>query len=279
MYFIFSPALRFLSTKLTNYVFIVVGLNPVSAKSRRHEFIFVLNTIGQLSALTGFVAVLVVFRQQIVERFDEMGKLNVALKGASIIVTHWIVLADTMRTKCALRRVSQNFHIVDRKIMHWKASSFDGIARDQVNAALIVVGYLSFVVISEILMVGLTPRRGIWRWYWYATTWSLSVNRLRHLQNVQLVEELAARYRAIRTELETLASHDRSSQDIAKCIQLSNQVTENLADINADISSVFGLSQLANLTQNFVQLSSDLYWMYGMVYSNKTAMLWGKIKF
>lgn len=203
-----------------------------------------------------------------------MGKVNVALKGASIIVTHWIILFDILRTRNALRRIFKNFKVVDAEIKHWKSTI--GIRQDLVNVALIILAYIMFVATSEIAIMVFIARSEDWWWYWYSTILSISVNRLRHLQNVQLVEELTARYRAVRKEMETLADCAKSSLEIGKCIQLSNRVTEILNETNGDISSVFGLSQLANLTQNFVQLSSDLYWMYGMIYSNQTSMLLGK---
>lgn len=270
----FSTVIRVSWTFGINPVFVAFGLSPVSTKSSKTEYLLKLYTIVQLIALSIFFGVLIAFRIQIVEKYDSTGNLNVVLRGASILIAHWIVMADVLRQTSALRKIMQNFKAVDVKIMHCK--NYAGIRQDQFKVLVIVVGYVSFVVTSEVLFSTFTTRGEEWWWYWYATIFSLSINRLRHLQNVYLIEELVCRYRAIRLEIESMAESDISIHRVEQVARLSLQLTEKLAEIRADISSVFGLSQLANLTQNFVQLSGDLYWMYGMIYRNQTAMLLGK---
>lgn len=270
----FSCLNRLLSFGYTSQIFILFGWRPTSTQSRRSDILSVATTISQLSALSVFAVVLIVFRQQIIEAFDSVGKLNAILKGSSILLTHVVILCEALRTRTSMRRVWQNLAVVDAKIGHLGPFALVR-RRDRMRVAFSVVGYVVFVVATEITIAALVPRKAIWLGYWYATIFSLCANRLKHLQNVQLIDELASRYRAIRMDMEAAARGNSSLNDMMNSVRLFKEVTVHLHEINDDITTICCLSQLANLTQNFVQLSSDLYWLYGMIYRSNTEMLIG----
>lgn len=119
-----------------------------------------------------------------------------------------------------------------------------------------------------------------WTFMWVACILPLTVSRLRHLQHSLFIEVLSCRFRVIKMELKSIArlSKLESNQLIAKNyafydglfnkISSIKKVYNILWETSLLINKSFGISQLTNLLQNFVQLTCDLYMMYSFLYYN-----------
>ena len=122
-----------------------------------------------------------------------------------------------------------------------------------------------FFIFVEISIIALVQRDRQWTRYWCLVIFSLSMTRLRYLQQTMFVDIVAGRLKVIRMELAGIVEASKSAGsagEVPKRLFMLKRAYHTLYEITVHLNAVFGLSQLANLLQNFIQLASDLFWIY-----------------
>ncbi|XP_053673505.1 gustatory receptor 8a-like [Anopheles nili] len=128
---------------------------------------------------------------------------------------------------------------------------------------------------------------------WCLTVSSLFVIRMKHLHHAYHIDRLAARFDILREQLESLigSAADNLGEWSALLKSHRNGPRESnqrriftakgtylaLWRASKDLNECCVYSQLANLLQNFIQCTCDLYTMYSLLYLNQISDIFGYI--
>lgn len=238
--------------------------------------------IGVVGALIYITCVKFVHDQS-----DNLVNFNNILTFSIIILTHFIVLIESLWTRNNFIKIWKNIEMCDvliRKLI----DGYDEILKSFYKKVSIKI--LSFVIITcvlELLIIFNIQNDASWSFLWKVTFLSSTVSRFRHLQYTIYIEILACRFKIIKRELNSIVmlTKVQNNQLISRNFQfiegLSNKINsiKKIYSINWEISLLinksFGISQIANFLQNFVQLTCDLYVMYSFLYVNDLTYIKG----
>lgn len=234
-------------------------------------------TVAQLTALIVYVCTLVTMRARIFDLFDTIGIYNAVFKGSTLLVTHLFILGEALYARASHRAVSAGLAEIDRICKRKRfggrfggGANGDYIGRAHSRNALVFWAYACLAIGSEAIIVGTVSRTPVWKLFWLATVVSVALSRLRHLQHAMCVRGLTARVRIVRKALGRIAEAglDDTAQAAERLAELQ-MLAGAVYEISSHMERIFGLSQLLNLMQNFVQLLCDLYWLYSMLHINE----------
>lgn len=245
--------------------------SPVSNILTKLDIWLSLWSFSMLTPLIAYVAVIAYYYSEIMDMFGSLGKVNAGAKGAAIILTHLAVLYEALFTRVEQRQLWAKLLVVDECLASLGANATVARMRFFRDYSIKFGSYLIFALVSELLIFITVRNNSEWSVYWYATIFSLMVIRLKHLQHVLYVDMLTSRFHVIKLELERIASTSRKIMDYqlldqVKGLQSAYATLYEMCDL---LGAVCNISQLTNLTQNFIQLSGDLYWMYSMLHRNQ----------
>lgn len=112
--------------------------------------------------------------------------------------------------------------------------------------------------------------------YWYATTISLMITRIRLCQEIMYIDMLTMGYTVIGDRLGDILELNEKRIQLSANIDMLN-VEKKFKTITSayvllykilnNFKIMTGASQLANLTLNFVQITGDSYWLYNEIHS------------
>lgn len=228
-------------------------------------------SLTMLTPLFAYVVVIAYYYSEIMNQFGSLGKVNAGAKGAAIILTHLAVVYEALFTRQEQRQLWAKLLVVDECLANLGANATVARMRFFRDYSIKFGSYLTFALISELVIFFAVQDNSEWSLYWYATIASLMVIRMKHLQHVLYVDLLTSRFHVIKLELERIAVTSRKIMDDqlleqVKGLQIAYATLYEMSDL---LETVCNISQLTNLTQNFIQLSGDLYWMYSMLQGNQ----------
>lgn len=225
-----------------------------------------------------YVVLCALYYQELMDMFGSMGKVNAGAKGGAIIVTHFVVSFEAIWSRRSLCVIWQKLYAVDGLLKEIGVNVQQLQRGFYRNYSWKFVGYSTFTLGSELIIYFVVSNNPEWSRFWLATIVSLMVIRWKHLQHVLYVDVLTSRFGVIRQELERISARSKvvMSTELLEHMKRLMGAYTLLYDMSDRLGRTCNLSQLANLTQNFVQLSGDLYWMYSMLYRNLFNTLPGK---
>lgn len=228
-------------------------------------------SLAMLAPLIAYVVVIAYYNSEIMDNFGSLGKVNAGAKGAAIILTHLAVVYEALLTRGEQRMLLVKLLAVDECLASIGANATGARKRYFWNYSIKFGSYLTFALVSELIIFFNVRNNSEWSTYWYATIVSLMVIRMKHLQHVLYVDILTSRFHLIKFELERIATTSRKIMDYQLLEQLKGlqSAYATLYEMCDLLEVICNISQLANLTQNFIQLSGDLYWMYSMLQRNQ----------
>lgn len=217
-----------------------------------------------------YVVLCAFFYRELMDMFSSIGKVNAGAKGAAIIVTHFVVSFEAVLTRHNQRIIWHKLNAVDGCLKQISVNINEIQQRFYRRYCRKFFIYLFFAIGSELIIYFVVSNNAEWSRYWLATIVSLMVIRLKHLQHVLFVDMLTSRFRVIKLELKRISVRSKvlMSAELLEHMKRLMAAYTMLQEMGDRLGSVCNISQLANLTQNFVQLSGDLYWMYSMLYRN-----------
>lgn len=122
-----------------------------------------------------------------------------------------------------------------------------------------------------------------WTTFWFCEIFSLQMTRLRHFQEIFFVEIIFSHLRALNRNLSNLILWTKSlecqeslaSKHFNRKLNDLKDAARHLMTMIICVNRIFCWSQALNFGQQFIQITSDLYWVY--VFSCKAdEFLWRK---
>lgn len=240
--------------------------------------IFVFWSFFNVILVTLLALISFLLNDELFQKHNTIGRFNDILKFSTIILTHLTVLIESLCTRDHQKSIWQKFQSIDQS---FSKIDVDSKAKNNIFYRFFSIKFIlwfGIATIIEILIVTFIREDDQYKRYWYLTIISLTVSRSRHLQQNLYIDMLAFRFNNIKKELKEIVKQSEKDQYSQKEEMFSKKLLTKvkyikemynvLWEISVHINKGFGLSQLANLMQNFIQLTSDLYWIYSALYKN-----------
>lgn len=255
-----------------------LNFNKNDKTNKLFQNIFVLWSLFNIALVASLAIACFCLNEQLFKKHDTIGRFNDILKFSTIILTHLMVLIESVCTRNHQKNIWQKFQLVDQ---NFSKIDVDSKARNNFFYRKYSIKFFLWFGLSsliEILIISLIREDDQYRRYWFLTIISLTISRSRHLQQNLYIDMLAFRFNIIKKELKEIVRQSEKDQYSLKEEMYSKKLLTKvkhikemynvLWEISVHVNKGFGLSQLTNLMQNFIQLTSDLYWIYSALYKN-----------
>jgi hypothetical protein len=266
--------------------FRLFGLCPIKVDdaSKRSENAFFINIILIVWSVFQFLLIgVLTFCVCIKFMHDESSDLanfNNMLTFSIIALTHAVIIVESAVVCRNFIAIWANMRLVDG-LINAMISEYDEILRNfYKRTAIKVIGYIFMTALLELAVIFNIRGDNNWTFMWCACVFPLTASRLRHLQHLMFIDVISCRFRIIKRELKAIVRLTKleNNQLIVKNFSFYDGLFNKISSIKKVynvlwetsllINKCFGLSQLSNLLQNFVQLTCDLYSMYSFLYVN-----------
>lgn len=255
----------------------VNAINVDHASAKKNNILLVFWSSVNLLLLLISGLLICIYYEEILDMFDNDGKINAVAKSGTIILAHLFIVAESLLTRSNQQNVWEYLILVDQCLDSIGGKSRLIRKKFYQCYSIKFIAFQLLAIGSELYILLGLEKNAEWTLYWYATIFSLTTIRSKHLQHILFVDMLTSRFEAIKVELDhiVLKSKDKMTSEVYAHLKQIKIAYGFLYEMCDNLESVCSLSQLTNLTQNFIQLSGDLYWMYLMLYRNKFSKLPG----
>lgn len=278
-------------------VFSFFGLCPVSTRNVAQPKVDSINFVFLLWSafhLVFAVAIAIMTAQIFVYHSNDANdatigvvSFNNVLKFFSLTLTHVVTIVESVYVRKNFIEIWQRVHTIDDMLgniiqdYNKTRKGFLKATSRKIIICLLLTSAIEITIIAKIHAIA------DWSLIWWVLITPLTFSRLRHLQHTLYIDLLASRFRTMKRELNqivkltkldhskimprTLHFYDGMFKRISTIKNVYNITWETSLFINRS----FGLSQLVNLLQNFIQLTCDLYLVYSFLYNNSLEYIIG----
>lgn len=254
------------------------------AKHKIRNRILVLWSVVIVACLTTvYIVVVSLYHMNILRPRSNFISLNDLAKLSAIYLTHFIIIIEALWTRNQMslyltKLIQVNADLVDLFVEPKKrhVPPIDIYLRK-------FISYLVFACTIETIIIVRVQSDPPWSVYWWICIVPLMMGRMRHLQHALFVDILTIRFTLIRKEIEYLIklsankkANGIDDEYLISKLRIVKCIYSNLYEMSNHLSASFGLSQLVNLMQNFIQLTSDLFSIYAVLYRNDFTNLIGE---
>jgi hypothetical protein len=264
--------------------FQICGFYPVSIKrSKEHaffhqHFFLILWSILHFLVLLSIMFFVAVHHEKMLYAVNLIGMINDVLVFSSLILAHLTIIVETI--------VKQKYFV-----KYWNL--YDKVRRMEKRSKkkkwfkAIIIKLLIFLVFSisiEVIVFNCINSDLQWTTFWKASVFSLLMTRVRHCQHIFFIDIIFYSLQDINLRLKTSTSWTKVIEGDKKLInkflyknmkQIKEQV-KNLMEMIICVNRVFCWSQVINFGQHFIEITSELYWVYAFATGPK--FLWRNFK-
>lgn len=264
-----------INKKLTYFsiIFQIFGICPALPDtkiiiSRILQFLIILNT----TILLTISLIIYNYEEFIFHSRDIIGKFTDVLELVAPIMAHMVAIFESIWTKRDQIKIWNkmtefNFTMKDFKLICYKKEQ----RRFSIKFFL-----LNITILSEIAIIMIASSEAEYKWarHWYCRLYSNIVGRLGNLQLILYIEFLCSRIRNINKELVHISNLtelyfiEKIHLKIYKSIKKAKMAHSIFWDISETMNSRFGWSLLFSITNYFICLTVDFYWIF--VHFNET---------
>lgn len=155
----------------------------------RNIFLIIWSTLSILS-LSAYIILICVFYELVLNSLNDIGEFSALTKGGTVLITHLIILCESLTTRndqgylwIKARSVDETFEKMGLNKDIYKNKFFR-------NYALKFFSYQLFAWIAEIVVIIQVHSNLSWRYFNYATLFSLMVSRTRHLHHALYIGKI-----------------------------------------------------------------------------------------
>lgn len=231
---------------------------PNTKKFLIHLIFF--GSIFNLLILMGTIFIIIPYEEHIFYPSDLIGKFTDIIQLAFPILAHFVAILETMaarkhQMKIWTRIVRGNLILKDLKSYVTRKEEKTYIKK------FIFFNLVSFLAEFAVISIATISNDYRWRNHWFTRLFSNIVGRLLNLHYILYVDLIYSRIRIINDELKDIILHGDNKQIFRK-IQKIKMFHSNCWCISQSVNSRFGLSLLASITNYFICLTVDFYWMF-----------------
>lgn len=235
--------------------FQIFTISSVILPNTKKKINLILNfcAILNLTLLSSIVYCSFKYEEDIFFSRDIIGKFTDIIQLLSPIISHIIIIVESLRTKKAQTKI-WNKIIVSNSLL--KSNNY---RKEEIRYSIkfFILNFLS--ILSEIVIFRLERNDVKYTNLWYCKLYSNIVVRLENLQIILYVDFLGSRLKVINNEMRLLSySSNIESYEKIKKIKILHSI---LWDISQTLNTRFGWSLLFSIINYFVCLTVDFYWI------------------
>lgn len=219
---------------------------------------------------------------------SDIANFNNILKFSIMIMTHIVTCLESLVVRKNFIeiwiRVKTTDDLIGRML-----PNYDAILNDfyKETSKKQILALLSTFVIELVIILSIYEMPS-WSFMWSISIVPILMSRFRHLHHALFIEMLSCRFRIIKKELKSIVKFTklesngllnknfRFYENLYRKLSTIKSVYNTLWETSLLINRSFGLSQLVNLLQNFIQLTCDLYLLYSFLYKNNMTFITGE---
>lgn len=219
---------------------------------------------------------------------SEVSSFNNILKFAIMILTHFVTIVECLVVRQNFIEIWKRIRMIDNLIDGMIDNYQSLLEKFYMSTTRKLILCIIFTTIMELLIIVNILDMPSWTFMWNISIVSLSMSRLRHLQHTLYIDLLTCRFKLIKKELKAIvkltkydsnlliAKNEIFYESLFRKIGTIKNIYNTLWETSLLINRSFGISQLANLLQNFIQLTCDLYMIYSVLYKNNLSHIFGE---
>jgi 7tm Chemosensory receptor len=209
-----------------------------------------------------------------------LASFNNMITFAIIVMTQAVILIESVVVRKNFLKIWSQLTKIDNEIRGMIGNYDEILSAFYRHCSLKILTYLLLTFTFELLIILNILSDENWTFMWCMCVVPLSISRLRHLQHTLFIDALTCRFRVIKKELIVMAKFTKLENNrlMAKNRSFYNGIFNKISAIKIVYNLLwetsllynrtFGFSQLSNLLQNFIQLTTDLYRMYSFLYKS-----------
>lgn len=235
-----------------------------------------------LATLLGAVAY-----QAFVDDNSDISSFNNVLKFSVTALTYFVTCVESIAVRKNFIEIWIRIRLIDDLIGNMLQDYESILNKFYKETVLKIVAYMFFTTAIEVLVITNVYELESWRLMWSLLIIPVTMSRFRHLHHTLFIEMLSCRFRVIKNELKSIVEFTKLDSNklmaknfvfyegLFKKLSTIKSVYNTLWETSLLINRSFGVSQLINLLQNFVQLTCDLYLVYSFLYKNNLTYILG----
>ena len=200
-----------------------------------------------------------------------IGRINDVIVYASLITAHFSIVLETV----IQRRYFVLFWDYYDKIQSLNKTKEN---KNWCSKFIIKISiYICFTIIVESLVIINVNKDDQWTHFWYASIFANSMTRIRHIQHIFFIDVIFFNLLDVNQHMKNGVQWTKGLRNETSLgyrylfdnIYRRKQQFKNLIEMLICVNRIFRWSQLLNFSQNFIEVTSELYWIYAYAISPK----------
>lgn len=163
-------------------IFSIASENKTNVSRYCKVFLIIWSLVNILS-LSAFIIVICVYYELVLNKLGSIGTFSAVSKGATVLITHLVILLESLLTREDQECLWNKAKSVDRTFEKMGIDTAVHSHKFYKNYSLKFFSYQLFAWIAEILVISLIQNNLSWKLFNYATLFSVMVSRSRHLHH------------------------------------------------------------------------------------------------
>lgn len=270
----FKPALVF---------FQACGFYPVAINPKKSS-----NTWAKVLGLWSFSMALLVFSFLIFMAANQdtmlysetpIGKINDILVYFSLLIAHVAIIVESFLKRKHFQKYWMHYERITRlrapsTRRNWKA-----------GVGIKMIAFVLFSLLAEVLIISSISSDRQWTNFWCAEVFSLLMTRNRHLQHIFFIdiifftlEDMNGRLRSLIAWTKVIPGDKKFAREVLRrTLLLNKEQFKHLMEMVICVNRIFCWSQVLNFGQHFVEVTSELYWVYA--FTTGPSFMWRELRF
>lgn len=272
-------------------LFTFCGFCPIVINDKRKglkfEVINIILIIWSLLHIAVLGTLVYIGSSEFLDEESDLDGFNNILKFSAMSITYFLACVESIAVRKNFIEIWIRIKSTDEMIGSMLPEYAAVLKTFYKKTARKIVLYLIFTFVMEFAIItNITPMKN-WSFMWYISIVPLTMSRMRHLQHTLYIDLLTHRFQVIKQELKLIVKLTKLKNNklvtknfvfydgLFRKINTIKKVYNILWETSLFTNRSFGVSQLANLLQNFVQLTCDLYLVYSFLYHNNLVYILG----
>lgn len=222
---------------------------------------------------------------------DDSGfaSFNNILKFSIMVLTYFATCLESFFSRNNFVEIWTRIKTADDLIQNLLPNHISNLNKFYKDTTRKIILAMLFTIGIELIIISNVYDVYNWRSMWIISIIPVIMSRFRHLHHQLFIELLSYRFRVIKTELKSIVRYTKIEDNksinknflfydgLFKKLSTIKSVYNTLWETSLLINRSFGVSQLINLLQNFIQLTCDLYMVYSFLYKNNMTHITGNL--
>lgn len=249
-----------------------------SAKCQMTKIFLSLWSFVNFGIVLSLILYVSINHDQILYAITPIGEINDILVYFSLLFAHFVIIIESFINRkyfVYYWNYYQKHNRIGRprKAQKWRVWIF-----------VKILLFVMFSVATEILVITNVTSDQQWTNFWNAEVFSLLMTRNRHIQHIFFIDVIFFSLEDLNKHLRNTISWSKavgadksfSRKFLHRNVSQSKEKFKNLMEMLICVNKIFCWSQVFNIGQHFIEITSELYWVYAFAIG--PAFMWRKFK-